>query len=793
MQREKPGRPAPAACRGLLRFASSGLLALALGIAAIGCTASADTCAAPAKLDAEGKCVFTPSAEGCAAAGLPFDPASKTCVGCPVQAPFDPKTQTCVNNAAVGDASQGGDASSDGGVQGADTGTPDASDSGVDAGTVADGDTANEGDTATDVAPDGQGPDAPASDATATADAEVCVPDCKAKVCGPDGCGGTCGECSTETGIPYCSNGTCQSACAPACVDSHCGPDGCGGVCGVCKAGWLCVMHQCVAPPPTSSCQGICGKMAPGGCSCTAGCKVGECCLDYQALCACVKTCAPGTCGADGCGGTCGPCAKGTLCQQAKCVDDACDPDPCNGKGACQAGTCTCAAEYAGKACDTCAVGYGGWPDCKPDPCFGQTCTGNGTCDAKSGACACKAGFAGAVCGKCQFPLHPFPQCGANACDGVTCSGQGTCQPENGQCYCKAGFFGLTCGSCLDPTQTWPGCTPPNNAGYKADAAITSVGCDFCGPSLDKAQSTADLGDSQAPSLKVVMPPAGAKVVAGTPIVLVIDDVIDPKSVTAQTFKLTPKGSAEQVTGSIVLQTTATKQTVLIFFPSNVSASGEFTLEVKGIQDKGGNALPAHAQGLTLDGVGVTGDFANNLGFESGSAGCSLAGDASSVVASDNMAPVEGKRMLVLTTHNKATVGTSAALDGRASIAVCGPMLMPAGKSKLLFDYNFASAEFDESVGQAYDDLAIAAFSGPKGGVGGVFTSVNIVGKTGKETKAFGLPDTGDEVAKMSGWQTANVTSPQALGGWVVLTFVVSDVADAAFTSLVTIDNVRFE
>ncbi len=87
----------------------------------------------------------------------------------------------------------------------------------------------------------------------------------------------------------------------------------------------------------------------------------------------------------------------------------------------------------------------------------------------------------------------------------------------------------------------------------------------------------------------------------------------------------------------------------------------------------------------------------------------------------------------------------------------------------------------------------MAAISSPLGGVGGVLTSVNIVGNTGIATKAFGLPDQGDPVAKMSGCKQGTILQPGKLGSKVFLTFIASDVYDEVFSSVLAVDNLRFE
>jgi hypothetical protein len=57
-----------------------------------------------------------------------------------------------------------------------------------------------------------------------------CFPDCDGRVCGDDGCGGSCGQCSSEYN---CVNGAC--ICTPKCVNRECGSNGCpGGSCGSC-------------------------------------------------------------------------------------------------------------------------------------------------------------------------------------------------------------------------------------------------------------------------------------------------------------------------------------------------------------------------------------------------------------------------------------------------------------------------------------------------------------------------------------------------------------------------------
>ncbi len=79
----------------------------------------------------------------------------------------------------------------------------------------------------------------------------------------------------------------------------------------------------------------------------------------------------------DGCGGICeqSSCTAGNMCSNFVCIDDPCDPDPCNGNGSCQNpdATCVCFEGYKGNSCDSCDAGYWDYPTCKVDACYNNT------------------------------------------------------------------------------------------------------------------------------------------------------------------------------------------------------------------------------------------------------------------------------------------------------------------------------------------------------------------------------------------------------------------------------------
>src|SRR4051812_49506406 len=90
----------------------------------------------------------------------------------------------------------------------------------------------------------------------------------------------------------------------------------------------------------------------------------------------CTPSCAPGTCGGDGCGGTCA-CASGALClANQTCCTPSCAPGTCGSDGC--GGTCTCASGALCLANQTCCT-----PSCAPGTCGSDGC--GGTCSCGSG------------------------------------------------------------------------------------------------------------------------------------------------------------------------------------------------------------------------------------------------------------------------------------------------------------------------------------------------------------------------------------------------------------------------
>eukprot|EP01051_Picozoa_sp_SAG22_P009267 SAG22_NODE_762_length_7409_cov_2.369631_2_plen_889_part_00 len=197
----------------------------------------------------------------------------------------------------------------------------------------------------------------------------------------------------------------------------------------------------------------------------------------------------------------------------------ACDNDPCNSHGACQAVDsdgepsgigayvqCTCDDLYTGDTCDVCAPGLTEYPICRDDPCLPDPCRvdlGSNTCSLVDGSCTCSvtadAGYAGAGCDFCADGYIEFPTCRDNPCTPDPCSGHAdSCSTVDGSCTCSEGYTGAACDSCAFGFIGYPTCVPscdpdPCNGNGEcalldgsctcavtADAGYAGAACDSC-------------------------------------------------------------------------------------------------------------------------------------------------------------------------------------------------------------------------------------------------------------------------------------------------------------------------
>ena len=346
----------------------------------------------------------------------------------------------------------------------------------------------------------------------------MCTPDCNGKECGADGCGGTCGTCDNPE-LPICSlQGACVGQCDPTpvlCTINTCGDDGCGGSCGTCGAGESCVAGNCEPDLDPNSCNGICGQIAQGGCSCEEGCEAaGNCCADFADFCvACTPDCTDRVCGDDGCGGDCGACTDPVLntCDEmtGQCVDPqctgfcdmrSCGDDGCGGScGTCSGGL-TCF-EFAGNCappewiCDpityndgTCDCGCGALdPDCAGGAAMVNNCPMGVSCDMASGTCQTTTCQSDLECGVGELCVGAYWQSGrrfTGACvvktptmmgmAGSPCVSNLDCDSE----VCDLGICRSHCSNEMDCLLTGEFCVgiEPSETFYLAADAFTAPG-----------------------------------------------------------------------------------------------------------------------------------------------------------------------------------------------------------------------------------------------------------------------------------------------------------------------------
>ncbi len=172
-----------------------------------------------------------------------------------------------------------------------------------------------------------------------------------------------------EVDIPYDATGFVLAGCesssiANPCETRQCGPSGVSGVnCGTCPGAtdYCDGSGQCV-----DDCDGrVCGDSPNEGYNC------GTCpgATDYcDGSGQCVDDCDGRVCGdSPNEGYNCGTCPGGKICNlDGACVDNPCDPDPCNEHGTCSPsdGSCSCDNDHMTADCGACEYGYTGYPNC---------------------------------------------------------------------------------------------------------------------------------------------------------------------------------------------------------------------------------------------------------------------------------------------------------------------------------------------------------------------------------------------------------------------------------------------
>ena len=245
----------------------------------------------------------------------------------------------------------------------------------------------------------------------------------------------------------------------------------------------------------------------------------------------CVPSCVGKQCGSDGCGGTCGQCLPGQICNPITAVCIGCSPD-CNGKqcgndgcggscGNCPGGqvctnsVCTvCTPDCAGKQCgdNGCGGSCGGCPagqDCVDGSCYqGPSCN-----DFVKNQDESDVDCGGSCPEKCLFgqDCKKPTDCKSNVCDGGKCGTPETCinlQQDPGETDvdcggndcpgCANGKYCMEHGDCLSLNCSFGVCEKPDCNDGSLNQDETDVDCGGSCPPCPDGLVCKDGGDCES-------------------------------------------------------------------------------------------------------------------------------------------------------------------------------------------------------------------------------------------------------------------------------------------------------
>uniref|UniRef100_A0A5K3FHX5 Laminin subunit alpha-1 n=1 Tax=Mesocestoides corti TaxID=53468 RepID=A0A5K3FHX5_MESCO len=287
-------------------------------------------------------------------------------------------------------------------------------------------------------------------------------------VCKP-GVGGTleCDRCADgyyNMGINgcqscECSNRALSTACHPTTGQCQCGEHVIGEKCDRCRTGY----YWNGSEPHCLPCD--CG---PGAVSTDCDIYTGQCLCARYAIGRRCDQCEPGFWGPSrqGCQ-RCPECPNGRVCDQIT-------------------GKCICPPNTEGDRCESCAhnsYDYNPVLGCKECNCSAiGSVNPQGGCDLVSGQCVCKSGFAGQACDECAPGYFGFPDCQPCMCSlegslrNSTNGDQISCDPITGACVCKPNVEGERCDRCI-----------PGSFGLSADYPLGCYAC-FCFPTTKQPE-----------------------------------------------------------------------------------------------------------------------------------------------------------------------------------------------------------------------------------------------------------------------------------------------------------------
>jgi hypothetical protein len=307
--------------------------------------------------------------------------------------------------------------------------------------------------------------------------------------------------------------------------------------------------------------------------------------------------------------------------------------------------------------------------------------------------------------------------------------------------------------------------------------------------------SITDSSDSEDLMIAQAIPSvSNAAYPANIPIVFFFNDKILLSSITEESFIVTENDV--KVTGTISINEGSNGFAIFNFTPK-VQFSANATIKIKltnGLKDDAGIGLEAeqiyeYTTTAVANRTSSPSTFDGNYGFENGFSGVNFIGDGNIIGTRGCISPFAGSKFACITS-GESLVSTSNAIGDTSSIMIVGPITGPADITSLSFKYNFLSAEFQEFVDDVYDDTFIAIVFGANGAHSEFITSVNTIGTANQQCFNFeDMPDQGDQYAGSTGWIN-KVLDFGNVGSEIYVAFIITDVADEIYSSVLAVDEI---
>lgn len=286
-----------------------------------------------------------------------------------------------------------------------------------------------------------------------------------------------------------------------------------------------------------------------------------------------------------------------------------------------------------------------------------------------------------------------------------------------------------------------------------------------------------------------IVPGQGNKVGSRGPLMVFLNERVYVPSISGN-LEVVENGTP--VAGTVNVLPSSGGNAILSYIPFNdFKKNSDINVRIKkGMKDSGGNTMTRDTSFQVSTGLFPDTGNDNNLGFERGTLNLAFQGDACVMKAPGGFDAPEGRHFAAISTGMIFT--RKPALMHTTSMMTVGPINERIGE--LSFKYNFASAEFNDQIGSLFDDTAMLIITGTNANKVFMINSVNLAGYQ-KESLPYdffpGFPDTGKSNG-ITGWKEFTVKDID-ISGPVTLMFILSDVGDREFSSLLFIDDIRIK